>query len=90
MGRAYWLNIINMKLEAPFREALAGLGYTLEELAEREVDAGPWSGGGLGRLAACFLDSLATMDIPAFKLRHVSTTTVSSPAHCKRLSDRAA
>ncbi|MCF7943039.1 MAG: glycogen/starch/alpha-glucan phosphorylase [Spirochaetia bacterium] len=65
MGRAMTNNIINMKLEAPFREALEGLGYTLEELAEREVDAG-LGNGGLGRLAACFLDSLATMDIPAF------------------------
>lgn len=65
MGRAMTNNITNLKLEKPFREALSALGYTLEELAEWEVDAG-LGNGGLGRLAACFLDSLATLDLPAF------------------------
>ncbi len=65
MGRAMTNNIINLQLEEPFREALASLGYTLEELADEEVDAG-LGNGGLGRLAACFLDSMATLDLPAF------------------------
>ncbi|MGI9245500.1 MAG: glycogen/starch/alpha-glucan phosphorylase [Steroidobacteraceae bacterium] len=46
------------------REALAELGYDLERVAQEEIDPG-LGNGGLGRLAACFLDSLATMDIPA-------------------------
>jgi starch phosphorylase len=65
MGRAMGNNIINLGIEKEVREALAGLGYTLEELADFEPDAG-LGNGGLGRLAACFLDSLATLEIPAY------------------------
>ncbi len=65
MGRAMTNNIINLGLEKPVREALSSLGYTLEELADVEPDAG-LGNGGLGRLAACFLDSLATLEYPAY------------------------
>lgn len=65
MGRAMGNNIINMKLEKNVKKMLEALGYSLEDLREEEVDAG-LGNGGLGRLAACFLDSLATLDIPAF------------------------
>lgn len=65
MGRAMTNNIINMGLEKNVRSALSSLGYTLEELAEVEPDAG-LGNGGLGRLASCFLDSLATLEIPAY------------------------
>ncbi|MCK5156052.1 MAG: glycogen/starch/alpha-glucan phosphorylase [Spirochaetales bacterium] len=65
MGRAMTNNIINLQLEQPFRDALNDLGYSLEELADNEVDAG-LGNGGLGRLAACFMDSMATMDIPSY------------------------
>jgi starch phosphorylase len=46
------------------REALAELGYDLERVAQEEFDPG-LGNGGLGRLAACFLDSLATLQFPA-------------------------
>jgi len=46
------------------RTALRGMGYSLEEIAAQEVDPG-LGNGGLGRLAACFLDSLATLQYPA-------------------------
>ncbi len=46
------------------REALAELGYDLERVAQEEIDPG-LGNGGLGRLAACFLDSLATLQFPA-------------------------
>lgn len=46
-------------------DALRQLGFEMEDLVEREVDAG-LGNGGLGRLAACFMDSLATMDYPAW------------------------
>ncbi len=65
MGRAMTNNIINLGLEKPVRDALSSLGYTLEELADVEPDAG-LGNGGLGRLAACFLDSLATLEYPAY------------------------
>jgi len=65
MGRAMGNNIINMQLKEQVRDALMELGYQYEELADQEVDAG-LGNGGLGRLAACFLDSMATMDLPAY------------------------
>jgi starch phosphorylase len=65
MGRTLTNNVINLNLERPVREALSSLGYTYEELAEMESDAG-LGNGGLGRLAACFLDSLATKELPAY------------------------
>ena len=65
MGRAMGNNIINMQLEDTVSEALKELGYNLEELEAQESDAG-LGNGGLGRLAACFLDSMATMDLPSF------------------------
>jgi len=65
MGRAMGNNIINMELKGQVQQALEQLGYQYEALAEQEVDAG-LGNGGLGRLAACFLDSMATMDLPAY------------------------
>ena len=57
--------MVNTDLEDNFKAALMGMGYDLEELYEQEADAG-LGNGGLGRLAACFLDSLATLEIPAW------------------------
>ena len=51
-------------LEEPVREGLASLGLDLEDLAAAEPEPG-LGNGGLGRLAACYVDSLATMRIPA-------------------------
>ena len=65
MGRAMTNNIINMGLMDEVNGALKDLGYKYEELADVEPDAG-LGNGGLGRLAACFLDSMATLDIPSF------------------------
>jgi starch phosphorylase len=64
MGRAMTNNVINMNLEKEVKAAVRDLGYTWEEFIEVERDAG-LGNGGLGRLAACFLDSLATLDIPS-------------------------
>ena len=65
MGRAMTNNINNMGMMDEVTKALKDLGYTYEELASVEPDAG-LGNGGLGRLAACFLDSMATLDIPAY------------------------
>ncbi len=64
MGRALGSNLLNLGLKGPLGEALAEFGYDLEELQQQEADAG-LGNGGLGRLAACFLDSLATQQLPA-------------------------
>ena len=64
MGRVLTNNLVNLQLRDVATEALAELGQNLENIADEEADMG-LGNGGLGRLAACFLDSLATMDIPA-------------------------
>ncbi len=65
MGR--WLsdNLCNLRLQEPCRAILAELGVDLDEVLEAEPDAG-LGNGGLGRLAACFLESLATLGMPGF------------------------
>ena len=57
--------LVNIDLEEKYKAALMDIGFELEELYEQETDAG-LGNGGLGRLAACFLDSLATLEIPAW------------------------
>ncbi len=64
MGRLLNVNLLNSKLQEPVRQALAELDRDLDELCEEENDMG-LGNGGLGRLAACFLDSMATMELPA-------------------------
>lgn len=64
IGRLLGTNIINLGLENQTREALKEMGFDIDEIAENEADAG-LGNGGLGRLAACFLDSMATLGIPA-------------------------
>jgi|YNPBryunderm2012_1023409.scaffolds.fasta_scaffold01826_2 starch phosphorylase len=65
MGRTLGNAIINLNLKEECRRALLDLGYSLEEIQEVEPDAG-LGNGGLGRLAACFLDSLATLALPGY------------------------
>ncbi|HET8654445.1 MAG TPA: glycogen/starch/alpha-glucan phosphorylase [Longimicrobiaceae bacterium] len=65
MGRALGNALLNLDLEDATREALLPLGYRLEELQEMEPDAG-LGNGGLGRLAACYLDSMATLELPGY------------------------
>lgn len=64
IGRLLDTNIINLGLEKNVKKAVKELGFNFEELCECEQDAG-LGNGGLGRLAACFLDSMATLKIPA-------------------------
>ena len=63
LGRLLKSNLLNLGLLDLCREALSELGINLEEVAAEEPDAG-LGNGGLGRLAACFLDSLASLDLP--------------------------
>ena len=64
IGRTLGNSVLNLDVESAVTEALDEIGMTLEELREQEVDAG-LGNGGLGRLAACFLDSMATLELPA-------------------------
>ena len=64
MGRLFESNLLASGLEETARGALKSLGVDYNEVRESEVDMG-LGNGGLGRLAACFLDSLATLDYPA-------------------------
>ena len=65
MGRAMLNNMINLGIKDEVDKMLDEEGIEWEEITSAMVDAG-LGNGGLGRLAACFLDSLATLEIPAF------------------------
>ncbi len=65
MGRLLTTNVLNLMQTKTYTNALKALGYDVNEIAELENDAG-LGNGGLGRLAACFIDSLTTLDLPAY------------------------
>jgi len=65
LGRALLNNVLSLGALDAYREALERLGYDLEELQEQEWDAG-LGNGGLGRLAACLLESAATLGLPFY------------------------
>src|SRR6185369_11543896 len=65
MGRALGNNLTNLGIYDEAKSVITELGADLEELAALEPDAA-LGNGGLGRLAACFLDSMATLDLPGF------------------------
>jgi starch phosphorylase len=71
MGPHLGNNLLNLGLENPVRQAVEANGQNFDELLKQEEEPG-LGNGGLGRLAACFLDSLATLEVPAigFGLRY--------------------
>uniref|UniRef100_A0A7C8YWC3 Alpha-1,4 glucan phosphorylase n=2 Tax=Opuntia streptacantha TaxID=393608 RepID=A0A7C8YWC3_OPUST len=64
-GRALTNAIGNLNIHDAYADALSKLGHQLEEIVEQEKDAA-LGNGGLGRLASCFLDSMATLNLPAW------------------------
>ena len=64
LGRSLKTNLCNLGLAEAYNDALKSMGFSLEDLYECEPDAG-LGNGGLGRLAACFMDSLSSLDYPA-------------------------
>jgi starch phosphorylase len=65
MGRLLGDTVSNMRLNEILDGVLGEFGVRLEQVLESEADAG-LGNGGLGRLAACFLESLATLDMPGY------------------------
>lgn len=65
MGRSLLNALNNLGVVDQYTEALREMGYQLEDLIQKERDAA-LGNGGLGRLAACFLDSMATLSLPAW------------------------
>ena len=65
MGRALGINLINMKAQSVVKEVLEEIGLNLDIIEDEEPDAA-LGNGGLGRLAACFLDSLSSLGYPAY------------------------
>lgn len=63
IGRSLGNSLLNMDLDSPIKTALYNYCTSLEEVADQEPDAG-LGNGGLGRLAACFMDSCATLRLP--------------------------
>jgi len=64
-GRTLQQVACNLQVDEEFKQALMELGVHLEDLVEEEADPG-LGNGGLGRLASCFLDSMATLNLPAW------------------------
>jgi len=65
LGRMLQNALVNIGQESQYKDAIEDLGYTLEEIYDEENDPG-LGNGGLGRLAACFLDSMTTLEYPAW------------------------
>lgn len=65
MGRTLMNSMLNLNLDEPTRTALNEIGVEMDDIRSMEYDAG-LGNGGLGRLAACFLDSMATLNLPGF------------------------
>ncbi len=65
IGQSLRNNLFNLKLLQQAEDATKQLGFDLHEIADAEADA-PLGNGGLGRLAACFMESLATLGMPAY------------------------
>jgi starch phosphorylase len=95
IGRLLGNNVINLQMEDMCREAMSEAGLDWNVLRDDEVDAG-LGNGGLGRLAACFLDSMSTMDLPAigyglrydfgiFRQRIVNGYQIEQPDHWLKL-----
>ncbi|MDO5435217.1 MAG: glycogen/starch/alpha-glucan phosphorylase [Clostridia bacterium] len=64
MGRSMYCNMLNLVSTKEYTEALAELGIDIRDVLKEEPEPG-LGNGGLGRLAACFLDSLSSLDLPA-------------------------
>ena len=97
MGRSLMKNAYNLEILPQLREALENLGFKAADIFELEPDAA-LGNGGLGRLAACYLDSMTTLEIPAtgysicyelglFRQKIIEGQQVELPDNWKELGD---
>ena len=88
VGRSLANNITNLLLGDLVKQSTAGRNIDWLRLIEQEPDAG-LGNGGLDRLAACFLDTMAAMELPAmgYGLRYESGTPSPAPCHGTSLND---
>ncbi len=89
VGRLLENYLIQLGIRDMTADILAELGEDLDALLECERDPG-LGNGGLGRLAACYLDSLAAEDVPCVGMAFATVTVFFPPAHPLRLPDRGA
>ena len=87
MGRALGNNLINLTAYEEVKEALDELGFDLNVIEDQEPDPA-LGNGGLGRLAACFLDSLATLGYCCIWLWYPLPLRYVQTENRRRLSDR--
>ena len=87
LGRALTANLQALDIFEEYRSVLAEMGINLDDLIEQEPDAG-LGNGGLGRLAACFLESMATLSLPGYgygiRYEFGPRTCWSPPHHTQR------
>lgn len=86
IGRTLSNALLSLGIYEDVKTALAGMGLDLEELIDEENDPGTGNGG-LGRLAACFLDSTATLGLPGTRLRHPLRLRHVQAKHHRRPAD---
>ena len=89
LGRLLFDTLGNLGITETAREALAELGVDIEDLRAIEPDQA-LGNGGLGRLAACFMDSMASLALPAYRLWHPLRPRLVQAAHQRRLAARSA
>ena len=80
-------NLLNLGITEAAREAMRGLGYDLDEILAQEEEPG-LGNGGLGRLASCYMDSLASVEVPAHWLWHPLRVRHFRSSHPRRLAAR--
>lgn len=66
MGKSLDNALLNLGTKETYNESISNLGFKMEDILDEERDAG-LGNGGLGRLAACYMDSLSTLNIPAVR-----------------------
>ena len=86
IGPQLGINLLDVgDIRKQAKAALAELGVSLDEIEATEPEPG-LGNGGLGRLAACYMESLTTLEVPGHRIRHPLRVRTVSPGHPRRLA----